>query len=202
MNHEDSIDRFDESLRRLKAMYDLFFNGARKLPPVEDRRRLDALVHELAKERIRDNGLRFRFNTLLSRYNQYKELWGRLMREREEGPIDFRRRRNQMTAPPPPPSEPEQQRPAAARVTSDGSDPYVRVGANGDPGAAMNELFKQIAAANQKLGKAAIPLDQVTAMVQKQVELLRGRYNTSTFGFRVDTSEGKVKLKAKPLQEQ
>lgn len=200
MNHEESIDRFDENLRRLKAMYDLFFSGARRLPPVEDRRRLDAMVHELAKERIRENGLRFRFNTLLSRYNQYKELWGRLMREREEGPLDFRRRRVSMTAPPAEvPKETERPAPQT-RVTSDGADPYVRVGVNGD-NAAMTEIFKQIADANQKLGKAAIPLDQVTAMVQKQVELLRGRYNTSTFGFRVDTSEGKVKLKAKPLQE-
>lgn len=201
MNYEETIDRFEESLKRLKAMYDLFFNGARKLPPIEDRRRLDALVHELAKERIRENGLRFRFNTLLSRYNQYKELWGRLMREREEGPVDFRRRRSFMSAPPA--EAPKETERAAAQpgVTSGGVDPYVKVGVNGD-NAAMTEIFKQIAEANQKLGKAAIPLEQVTAMVQKQVELLRGRYNTTMFGFRVDTSEGKVKLKAKPLQEQ
>jgi hypothetical protein len=200
MDYEERIDQFEENLRRLKAMYDLFFNGARKLPPTEDRRRLDAMVHELAREKIRENGLRFRLNTTMGRYNQYKELWGRLMREREEGPTDFRKRKTVMSSPAPERMAEPAPRPTEARVTSDGSDPYVKVGRAGDT-EAMSEIFKQIADANKKLGKAAIPLEQVTAMVQKQVELLSGRYKTNTFGFRVDTSEGKVKLKAKPIQE-
>src|SRR5438132_2444212 len=58
---------------------------------------------------MRDNARRFRFNQLLSRYNQYRELWGRKMREREEGPLDFRRRKaalNEPHPPPPPPAPP------------------------------------------------------------------------------------------------
>lgn len=196
MTTEEMIDTFEESLKRLKALYDLFFSGARKLPPSEDRRRLDALVHEVAKLRIRDNGIRFRFNTLLGRYNQYKELWGRLMREREEGPVDFRKRRAMMSG-----ASPEKSpKTAEPRVTSPQADSYVKVN-SGNSSAAMVELFQQIAKANAELGKAAIPLEQVTAMVQKQMELLGSRYQTNTFGFRVDTSEGKVKLKAKPIQE-
>ena len=196
MKYDEAIDQFEESLKRLKAMYDLFFNGARKLPPQEDRRRLDALVHEIARERIRDNGLRFRFNTLLGRYNQYKELWGRLMREREEGPRDFRKRQQVMSEPPAPLPERTLHTPSASKE----SEQYVKVGGNGSA-AAMQELFERIAEANKALGKSAVPLDQVTTMVQKQVELLRTRYNVGTFAFRVDTSEGKVKLKAKPIQE-
>lgn len=198
MTNEEMIDSFEESLKRLKAMYDLFFSGARKLPPIEDRRRLDAVVHELARQRLRDNGLRFRFNTLLGRYNMYKELWGRLMREREEGPTDYRKRRASMTAPAAEPRAMEKDLPRP--VTSQAPDPYVKVNSDAN-GNAMQEIYRQIAEANEKLGKAAIPIEQVTAMVQKQMELLQSRYKTKTFGFRVDTSEGKVKLKAKPIQE-
>lgn len=195
MTTTEALDLFDETLRRLKSNYDLFFNAVRKLPPMEERRRLDQLVQELAKSAIRDNALRFRYNTLLSRYNQYRELWGRKMRELEEGPTDWRKRSAAMREPakmPPPRPSP---------VTSIDSESYVRVGTNGN-GEAMLALFSQITDANKKLGKnGGVSLEQVAEMVTKQAEALRSRYNVSTVAFRVDVNEGKIKLKAKPIQE-
>jgi hypothetical protein len=38
-------------------------------------------------------------------------------------------------------------------------------------------------------------------MVQKQSEIVRSKYRVNTVAFRVETIDGKVKLKAKPLQE-
>jgi hypothetical protein len=38
-------------------------------------------------------------------------------------------------------------------------------------------------------------------MVQKQSEVVRSRYNVNSVAFRVETVDGKVKLKAKPLQD-
>jgi hypothetical protein len=196
--NQDSIDQFEESIKRVKAQYDLFFMGLRKLPPMEDRRRLDTLMHELAKLQVRDNGWRFRFNTLLSKYNQYKELWSRLMREREEGPRDFRKRAAALQAPPEPPAPPP---PPTRPVTSEGPGTYVKVGTEADNDA-MQQLHQQIASANRQLGKnGSISLEQVAQMVSQQAEAIRSRYRVTTVAFRVETADGKVKLKAKPLQE-
>jgi hypothetical protein len=117
------------------------------------------------------------------------------MREREEGPVDFRRRNAAMTAAPvePPPPSPN--------VTSGDGESYVRVKSNSDA-AAMLDLYMQINDANKKLGRSAgLSLEQVTEMVTKQAQALRDRYKVSTVAFRVDTAEGKIKLKAKPVQE-
>ena len=38
-------------------------------------------------------------------------------------------------------------------------------------------------------------------MVQKQSDMVREKYNVNTVAFRVETVDGKVKLKAKPLQD-
>ena len=38
-------------------------------------------------------------------------------------------------------------------------------------------------------------------MVQKQTEMVRERYKVDSVAFRVETVDGKVKLKAKPIQE-
>lgn len=198
---EDELNRIEEAIRKLKNMYDMFFAGLRKLPPSEDRKRLDEAMREMQRGRLRDNASRFRFATLLSRYQQYQELWARKMREREEGPMDYRRRVAALTnggQQAPPPAPPAQNR---RTETSPASDSYVRVSqsANGD---AVKAIHQQIAEANRKLGKATtLTVEQLASMVEKQSAELRSRYNVDSVGFRVELVEGKVKLKAKPLQD-
>lgn len=197
IKQDDELDKLEEDIRRLKNKYDQFFTGIIKVPPSFERHQVEAYVHELSKQKMRDNTRRFRFNTILSRYNQYREMWGRKMREREEGPVDFRRRQAAMTAEPPPPP-PQESRP---RVTSDGADPYVRMapGSNGDE---IRKLYDEIEREHTKLGKAPnVSLEQLTKMIQQQSELVREKYKVKTVAFRVETVDGKVKLKAKPLQD-
>lgn len=197
IKQDDELDKLEEDIRRLKNKYDQFFTGIIKVPPSFERHQIESYIHELNKQKMRDNTRRFRFNTIMSRYNQYREMWGRKMREREEGPLDFRRRQAAMTAapaPPPPPSE-------ARRGTSEAPDPYVRMtpGANGDQ---IRRLYAEIEQEHVKLGKAPnVTLDQLAAMVQKQTDTIREKYHVNTVAFRVETIDGKVKLKAKPLQD-
>ena len=194
IKQDDELDKLDEDIRRLKNKYDQFFSGIAKVPPSFERHQVEAYIHELSKQKMRDNTRRFRFNTILSRYNQFREMWGRKMREREEGPLDFRRRQALMNAPSPPP-------PAAARVTSAGADPYVRM-APGSNGEEVRKLYEQIERENVKLGKQpTLTYEQLAAMIQKQSDMVREKYHVKTVAFRVETVDGKVKLKAKPLQD-
>jgi len=196
---DDELDKLEEDIRKLKNKYDQFFTGITKLPPIQDRRNIEVYIHELSKQKMRDNTRRFRFNTLLTCYNQFREMWARKMREREEGPMDFRRRQAAMTsepaAPPPPPP------PDAPRVTSAKADPYVKVApeSNGD---AVRKLYAEIEREHLKMGKLPpITMEQLGQMVQKQSEVVRSKYHVNSVAFRVETVDGKVKLKAKPLQE-
>jgi hypothetical protein len=199
IKQDEELDKLEEDIRKLKNRYDQFFTGIIKIPPSFERHQLESYIHELSRQKMRDNTRRFRFNTVLSRYNQFREMWARKIREREEGPLDFRRRQAAMTAPP---SAPERETPAPApRVTSGAADPYVRMtpGANGEQ---IRQLFDAIEREHRKLGKLPnLTLDQLAVMVQKQTEIVRDKYHVHTVAFRVETIDGKVKLKAKPLQD-
>lgn len=198
IKQDDELDKLEEDIRRLKNKYDQFFTGITRVPPSFERHQVESYVHELSKQKMRDNTRRFRFNTLLSRFNQYREMWGRKMREREEGPLDFRRRQAAMTAEPPPPPPPPV---AAPRVTSGEGDPYVRM-APGSNGEQIRRLYDEIEREHLKMGKhATLSMDQLAAMIQKQSEMVREKYHVKTVAFRVETVDGKVKLKAKPLQD-
>jgi hypothetical protein len=201
IKQDDELDKLEEMVRVVKNKYDQFFAGIQKMPPWTERRAVEAFIQEMHKQKMRDNARRFRFNTLTSRYNQYREMWGRKMREREEGPLEFKRRQAALEAKPEVQAPPKPAPTPAAGVTSGAADAYVRVtpGTNGDE---VRKLFEQLQEENSKLGKAnSVTFEQLSAMVEKQTEMVRTRYNVSTVAFRVETVDGKVKLKAKPLQE-
>ena len=195
---DDELDRLEEDIRKLKNNYDQFFMGLQKVPPSQQRRNVETMIYEIGKQKMRDNTRRFRYNQLLSRYNQYRELWGRRIREREEGPLDFKRRQAALSEPEKPlnPSSTE------SRVTSAGPDPYVRVSPDGN-GEEIRKLYEQIASEQLKANgqKTSVTFEQLGQMVQKQAEMIRGKYNVTKVAFRVETVDGKVKLKAKPLQD-
>lgn len=199
IKQDEELDKLEEDIRRLKNKYDQFFTGIIKVPPTFERHQIESFIHEFGKQKMRDNTRRFRFNTILSRFNQFREMWARKMREREEGPLDFRRRQAALSAPAP--EEPPRPAQAPRRVTSDGSDPYVKMTAdsNGEP---LQKLHEAIEREHRKLGKASgVTLEQLSSMVAKQAELVRSKYKVRSVAFRVETVDGKVKLKAKPLQD-
>ena len=197
IKQDEELDKLEEDIRRLKNKYDQFFTNIVKVPPSFDRHQVEASIHEISRQKMRDNTRRFRFNTILSRYNQYREMWGRKIREREEGPLDFRRRQKAMNAPP----EEHHAPPPPPRVTSEALDPYVKM-APGTNGEQIRKLYELIEREHVKLGKAPnLTLEQLAVMVQKQTETVREKYHVNSVAFRVETIDGKVKLKAKPLQD-
>ncbi len=197
IKQDDELDKLEEDIRKLKNKYDQFFAGIQKMPPSHERRMVEVYIHELSKQKIRDNARRFRLSTALSRFNQFREMWGRKMREREEGPLDFRRRQAAMSEP----AEIRRQEKPAGRVTSRDAEPYVKLVA-GSNGAEIRQIYDQIEKEHQKLGRASnVSFDQLRSMIEKQSETVRERYKVSAVAFRVDVVDGKVKLKAKPVQE-
>ena len=83
MKQDEDLDRLEEEIRKLKNKYDQFFTGITKVPPQHDRKQIEIMIHEIGKLKVRDNTRRFRYNTILSRFNQFREkfILGRRRRE-------------------------------------------------------------------------------------------------------------------------
>jgi len=91
---------------------------------------------------------------------------------------------------------------AAIKIIDAGTGQQVRDLAAGANGEEIRRLYSEIEREHQKLGKNPnVTFEQLRSMVEKQSEQVRARYNVDVVGFRVDVVDGKVKLKAKPIQE-
>ncbi len=82
---EADLQRLDTLLRQLKVQYDMFFAGSLKRQPLELRGEAEKIVRRYANASIQKYAQQFHLGTLVSRYNSLTELWGKTLREREEG---------------------------------------------------------------------------------------------------------------------
>lgn len=82
---DEQLTRLEEDIRRLRIEFDIFFNGAAKRPPYDTKSRVDTFLKRLGDDRTLNFAQRYRYNSLVARYNAFRELWRRTMQGREEG---------------------------------------------------------------------------------------------------------------------
>ncbi len=81
---DQQIARLEEDIRKLKIDFDIYFNNGAKRPPLEARARLEANLKRIADDRNLTYAQRYQFNTLMSRFTSYRELWRRILKKKGE----------------------------------------------------------------------------------------------------------------------
>jgi hypothetical protein len=79
------VDELEQRLERLRVLYDQFFTGIEKIPPNILQKDVERRIWILRREKIRNTGIRFKFQTMVQRYNTFTSYWMRIMREIENG---------------------------------------------------------------------------------------------------------------------
>jgi hypothetical protein len=192
----DDLDILERSFRQLQIEWEKFFGGVEKKPPTDLRARVEALIKKYAYAEIRNNTERFRYQTLASRYATFNELWNKRMRAIEEGrPMGIHGIYERRVAPPPVYAPP----PPAARAASGGGE--VRVKDPGGDTAAVRSLFDRFLEARKAAGEAApVKFESFQKIITQQAARILNEKGARAVDFRLETKDGKVSLKAKPVR--
>ena len=83
--YDDDLNSLEDTLRRLKVEYDIFFNGHRKRPPDDLRMKVEKAVKRLSEAGNMTFQQRFRYNTMVARFYVLRDLWRRTIQQREAG---------------------------------------------------------------------------------------------------------------------
>jgi hypothetical protein len=174
MTPQERIERLEVEIRRLQVEYEKFFNGGRSLPPEDLRDKLRNEIRLLRNMTLRSVADSWRLGQVEARLATYSELFGRRLRQREEG-------RGQLL-----PSLEPQEAPDArvGIVCTDRVTPQ-----------AAAALFAGLAGS----GGPALGLDTFTTYLERQVEAIRARTGCSGVRFRLEPEGNRMKLKAKPI---
>src|SRR5436190_11979126 len=82
---EDQLARMEDDIRKLKVEFDIYFAGGTKRPPYDTKLRLESHLKRLSDDRTLNFAQRYHLNTVQTRYASFRELWRRILQEREEG---------------------------------------------------------------------------------------------------------------------
>ena len=180
---EADIARLESGLRQLKIQYDMFFAGALPREPSELRGEIDRLIRRTSNTPIRKYAHRFHLNSLVSRFNSMSELWGKILRSREEGDR--------------PPAQLAER--AAAR-----QERVCRIGAGNDNGEdfALRRLHREFLDARHKVDPSAgdVRYETFVRGIRSQADRLRAKAGCTDIELRIVVGEGAVHLKARPAR--
>jgi hypothetical protein len=79
------LKELELKMDRLKVLYEQYFMGIEKMEPQVARKEVTRTMLTLQQQYIRNTALRFKFNTMLQRWQLYITYWNRTLREIENG---------------------------------------------------------------------------------------------------------------------
>ena len=80
-----TLKDLETRLDRLKALYEMYFQGIERLEPAVPRKQVDRMFELLRRDQPRSTHLRFRYQSLVQRYTTLATYWRRVTRQIEEG---------------------------------------------------------------------------------------------------------------------
>lgn len=180
---DEQLSRLEEDIRRLKIEFDVFFNGASKRPPYDTKGRVETLIKRLGDDRTLSYAQRYRYTSLASRYNSFRDLWRRIMQGREEG------RDPQATA-----------RASAKQQGLDdfGKKSFVCADAHKDV-ELVKEVYRSLMEAKKVCGEPVedFSFPRFHRLVASQADVLKQRLGCERISFSIDVEGGHVSFKAR-----
>jgi hypothetical protein len=192
----DDLDILEKSVRQLQIEWERFFSGLERKPPVDTRTRVEGMIRKYSNADIRNNTERFRFQNLATRYQTFAELWAKRLRAMEEGrPVGLHGKAAAM-APPPHHSPAIVERLASAARSNE-----VRVKDATADTEAVRSLFDRFLEARKQAGESgAVKFESFQKIIAQQSTRILNEKGASAVDFRLETKDGKVSLKAKPVR--
>jgi hypothetical protein len=181
---DEEIEVLDRKVGQLKREYDQYFLGTRPREPVLLKGEVAKKVAVLSQTPLQNTALRFRFSSIVSRYQAMRRQWEEILRKIEAGTYERHRFKADLH---------EREREEAEQ-----EKPPVPAKA-GRSSAAKDDVYDAYIEARRSCGQSikGITREKLEGILEKQREGLRQRFgDKASFKFRVVVEEGQVKLKA------
>jgi hypothetical protein len=171
------LNQLEKDLKELEVAYEQYFLGMEKRSPETQRNKFTLRIRKMVTLYIPQTDLRFRLQSISSRFNSYCSYWDRVQRLIDEGKYERHTSRMKRYA---------SSRPMTAESpeTSEASN-------------ALDSLYEKLVEAHQNCQLRPPNRDQVARFLAKQHEVIKQRFGDKQVDYVVVTEEGKPKIKVR-----
>jgi hypothetical protein len=189
MGIQEEMTALDAKIARLKVEYEQYFMRLVKREPLQMREEVERTIRAYSTQSISNTSQKFRYNSLVAKYNSYKQYWTRTLRAIEEGTYARRAEGSIMGARPAPP--PASGRPAAA-------PPPKKDSSAG--GGKLNEAYEEFLASRKKCKEPVkgLTLEKFTRNIEASKKRIKEKYKTGDVEVKVQIKDGKTRLTIVP----
>lgn len=187
MSIKDDIDLLEHKLARLKVEYEQYFQKILKREPLKLRDEVERIVLAYSNKNISNTSLKFRYNSLVARFNTYRQYWTRVARAIEEGTY-YRQAEGSIF-----PSQGGAPRPNGNHANGAGAS-----GARRDP--AIVELFNSYVEARKACNEPVegLTYEAVARTIDQYKKKVEEQYKTTDVDLKVSVKDGKTRLVITP----
>jgi hypothetical protein len=180
---DEELTLLEDSIRRLKVEYDVYFGGGAKRAPQDTEWRVQSLIKKYSDTRNLNFQQRFRYNTMVQKYSVYSDLWRQKLKIKEEG---YRRKQDELLgiAGLHEAHLPRAPKPASFFV-KEGDDQSIR------------NLFHAMHNAQSRAGQPTATWETFYRFVATKTRQIRQEHACGSVEYTVEVQDGAVRLKAR-----
>jgi hypothetical protein len=197
ININTDLDALDESIKKLRNLYEKYFLGIDRTAPAKERDSIKRNIRRLMVEGSNNTARRFRLQSLNATFVTYESQWDRICRQIEEGTYHrdrFKAKRRIARA-----EEAEAAPSAQQEVAAPAAAPARETPAAVKRNEGLAKLHKAYISAAQKAGhNKSISMEALAKTVRAQTQVIKEKYNCKRVEFKVAVKNGKPILKAVP----
>jgi hypothetical protein len=189
MDVDQELTLLEDGIRRLKIEYEIFFNGGSQRLPFDLRWRVESLIKKYGDFGKMSFAQRFRYNTLVSKFHSYSDLWRRMIKSKEEGRPPYATL----------PTEPDVQ--SAPQTHASGDRTICQLVCT-DPDLEdekLQNLFKSLVEAKRECGEKpeSLQFDTFKKFLSDKTAQFKDQFRCEAVCYVISVEGGKVKLTAK-----
>ncbi len=198
---DEELSALEDTVRRLKVEYDIFFGGGSRKPPLDLDWRVQSLIKKYSDSQKLNFAQRYRYNAIAERYAKFTDLWRQKLRIREEG---YRRPEDAALAIQGLRTEQEREAGKVLRQSAGEHDPADNMAVECSDaereGEKIRLLFDALVAARRRMGEpefAGTFQGFQLFMVMKTHQVKR-EFQCSRVEYRIQVRDGHVRLRTVP----
>ncbi len=185
MTAREEIELLDVRVAQLKIEYEQYFMKIIRQEPLKHRTGIEKVIRRLTATHIANTGDKFKLNSIVSKFNAYRQYWNRILRMIEEGTYVRHAESGGLVRTP---------EPTLPKV-KEGSK---RRSANG--GEAIDDVYKQYVEARKKCNESVdgLSVEKLQRSIAAQKKKIEEKFGTSNVDIKVSIKNGSARMSIVP----